>query len=89
MDKFVDAVKNWVGFELFLNTVGIIALLVSGINAGKYLSQGLMLIYIISLLVLFVRMAFMISVIHAGKPENPLPAGDNYSEAELEEMGVK
>jgi len=42
--KFVSAVKRWVKFELFLTVVSTLGIELSGINAGKYLSAGMMMI---------------------------------------------
>ena len=63
MDGFVDAVKNWVKFELAFTAVGMIAIVLGGIKVDEYMSNDMRGIMVISFLLLLVRFALLWKVI--------------------------
>ena len=68
MDKFVSAVKSWVIFELFLTMIGMIGIVIGFFSAGKYLTDGMIAIYVLFGIALLIRLYLLIEVISSDKP---------------------
>jgi hypothetical protein len=66
METFVGAVKSWVRFEFFLTMIGMIGIAIGFFSAGKYLTDGMIAIYVLLFIALFVRMGFLIGVLLSG-----------------------